>query len=60
MELYDFFSKYEIVKQGLAKCACDGCQVENQECGRFPDCPLPLGYIFTKKKRRTRKNESRG
>lgn len=60
MELFDFFSKYQIMEQGLVSSACDGCQVERQECGQFPGCPLPLGYIFTKKKRRTRKNESRG
>ena len=60
MELYEFFGKYKIVEQDRPQSACVGCQVERQECGQFPGCPLPLGYIFTKKKRRTRKNEGRG
>lgn len=50
MELRDFFLKYEISEQGSASNACEGCQVEKLECGQFSGCPLPLGYIFVKKR----------
>lgn len=50
MEIRDFFLKYEISKQGSASSACEGCQVEEQECGEFAGCPLPLDYIFTKRR----------
>ena len=50
MELLDFFRKYRIVKQFSDISVCAGCECSVYECGQFPGCPLPDGYVFKKKK----------
>ena len=48
MEVFDFFLKYKIAKQSENGVFCEGCECSTQECGEFPGCPLPWGYVFKK------------
>ena len=49
MKVYEFFSKYKIAEQESDAYFCAGCECSVQECGQFPSCPLPWGYVFKKK-----------
>lgn len=49
MEIYEFFSKYEFAEQESGASVCAGCECSVQECGQFPGCPLPYGYVFKKR-----------
>lgn len=50
MEVLDFFIKFDIAEQKRTESPCEGCECSPQECGQFPGCPLPWGYVFKKKK----------
>lgn len=49
MEVLDFFRKYKIAEQSSDASVCAGCECSPQDCGQFPGCPLPCGYVFKKK-----------
>ena len=49
MEVLDFFIKFKIAEQSKGAGTCEGCECSTQECGQFPGCPLPWGYVFKKK-----------
>ena len=48
MEVLDFFLKFEITEQSENESFCVGCECSVAECGKFPGCPLPWGYVFKK------------
>ena len=50
MEVLDFFKKFKIAEQSKDASTCEGCECSSQECGQFPGCPLPWGYVFKKKR----------
>ena len=50
MEVLDFFKKFEIAEQSKNGVYCEECECSTQECGQFPGCPLPWGYVFKKRR----------
>ena len=49
MEVLEFFSKYKIAEREDYLSVCAGCECSVSECGQFPGCPLPFGYVFKKR-----------
>ena len=58
MEVLDFFLKFEIAEQSKSDIYCEECDLSTKECGQFPGCPLPEGYVFKKKSGKLPKNLS--
>lgn len=58
MEVLDFFLKFEIAEQSQNEVSCEECECPEQECGQFPSCPIPWGYVFKKRRRKLPKDLS--
>lgn len=51
MEVLDFFLKFEIAEQSKNASTCEGCECSTLDCGQFPGCPLPWGFVFKKRRK---------
>ena len=58
MEVNEFFRKFWIREQDSGASVCEGCECSAQECGQFPGCPLPWGFVFKKIRGKLPKNLS--